>query len=79
MGHRQPDRDSAAATKPPPKPGPVEQAEATVTEMNVMSWWQWVRTFAENAPTIFLTEPLDQREQTYPRDTLPPQHAQVES
>ena len=45
----------------------------------VTSWWQWVRQSAESTHHIYLTKPLDQREQVCPREILPTQYAQVES
>eukprot|EP00959_Pyramimonas_sp_CCMP1952_P080159 1675675-Pyramimonas_sp.AAC.1 len=46
---------------------------------HVTSWWQWVRSSAESTHTVYLSKPLDKREQIYPQEALPPQHAQVES
>ena len=47
--------------------------------LHVTSWWQWVRTPAENTHAIYLTKPLDQREHVYPQEVLPPQLTQIES
>ena len=45
----------------------------------VSAWWSWIRTSAENAHNILVTKPLDQREQIYPRESIPPQFSQLES
>ena len=47
------------------------------TGYHVMSWWQWVRTFAESTHSIFLAKLLDQRERVFPQETVPLHHAQV--
>ena len=46
---------------------------------HVCSWWNWVCTSAEKAHQLFVTRPLDQREQIYPRDPVPTQFLQLES
>eukprot|EP00973_Karenia_brevis_P005267 721301-Karenia_brevis.AAC.1 len=45
----------------------------------VTSWWRWVRASAQDTHATFLKKPLDQREQIYPFELIPPQLAQVES
>ena len=46
---------------------------------HVSSWWNWVCDSAEKAHQLFTTQPLDRREQIYPRDPVPTQFVQLES
>ena len=46
---------------------------------HVTSWWTWVRLSAHSTHIIFLTKPLDQQDQIYPQELVPPHFAEVES
>ena len=45
----------------------------------VTGWWLWVRTVAENTHKLYLTKPLDQRDQVFPPEAIPAGYAMVEA